>query len=668
MVQLHGISLAFGGHSILDRLSWAIRPQRRIGLIGANGAGKTTLLRILAGLQDVDKGQVLGQARVGYLAQDTQESISGRTVLEEAMQAFAHVQDLQQKEHRLTLALEKEPNYASDRYARLLDSLAHVQTRIDGHDPSRLKPRTEAVLAGLGFEPDDMDRPLDTMSGGYRMRVSLAQILLREPDLLLLDEPTNHLDIVSIAWLEQYLKDYAGSVVFVSHDRYFLNRMATTIAHLGRGKMTEYAGNYSFYLAERQKRHTLEMAAYENQQREISQTKRFIERFRYKNTKARQVQSRIKHLAKMERLLPPEAAEAQIVIRFPSPCKSGRTVMELSVFSKTYGDGPGVFDRAGPLHIARGDKIALVGKNGAGKSTLARMLHGSEPFEGRREVGHNVDLTIFAQHQAETLSSHHTALESLQQVSAGQNEGTLRTLLGAFLLRGDDVFKPVHVLSGGEKSRLALARTLVNPANFLILDEPTNHLDIQSIQVLIEALRQYTGTFVVVSHDRHFLDQIVNTVWYVGAGSVQTYKGNYSDFQWYRMKGTARSASAAPSTAVSVTGLQKRARSGGPKTREAKRQEAEARQRVHAFSLQERPADTSRLTSAQLRALCDETEGAIQAAESQRRDTEALLADSALYTDPVRVADATTRYAALGQQLEALYARWEALAEQLQES
>ena len=663
MIQLHSVSLAFGGRSILDGLSWTIKPHRRIGLIGANGAGKTTLLRVLARLQDPDEGQVAGEVKVGYLAQDTQEVSSSRTVLEEAMRAFGHIERLRKKEYRITLELEQHPDPTSDAYSKLLKKLDRVQTQLAAHDTSRIRPRTEAVLAGLGFDPSDMDRPLHALSGGFRMRVSLAQILLRQPQLLLLDEPTNHLDIVSIAWLESYLKDYGSSVVFVSHDRYFLNRMATSIAHLSRGRITEYAGNYSFFLAERAKRRVLEQAAYDNQQREIAQMRRFIERFRYKNTKARQVQSRIKHLDRMERLLPPESDEAEITIRFPTPRKSGRIVVELSEFSKSYNGNPPVFRRAGPLHIARGDKIALIGKNGAGKSTLARILHGTEPFEGVRKVGYNVDLTFFAQHQADTLAPQHTALESLQQVSTGKTEAELRTLLGAFLLRGDDVFKPVEVLSGGEKSRLALARTLVNPANFLILDEPTNHLDIQSIQVLIEALRQYQGTFVVVSHDRHFLDRIVNAIWYVEAGSVLVYKGNYTDFQWYRQHGTMRQAPGASGPAPRSKPV-RRVRTGGPKSKLQKRREAQERQRAYEAAAQ--PADSDQRAGARIQSLCDETEKEIRAAEKRRSRVEAILADPAVYADPERAAEATSTYAALDRQLEQLYARWQELAEQLE--
>ncbi len=665
MVQLHNVSVAFGGRTILEKLSWTIKPGMRIGLIGTNGAGKTTLLRILADLQEIDSGEVTGGLRVGYLAQDTQEQVTNRTVLATAMHAFADAEALEEEEYNLTLRMERETDYESDRWNALMRELERVQAVLAAMDLARLKPRAEAVLAGLGFEPDDMQRPLASLSGGYRMRVALARILLQAPDLLLLDEPTNHLDIVSIAWLERYLQDYAGTVVFVSHDRYFLDRMASSIAHLSRGRITDYAGNYSFYEEERSKRRVLEQAAYDNQQREIAQTERFIQRFRYKNTKARQVQSRIKHLARMDRLLPPESEEARISIRFPVPRPSGRTVMELSIFSKSYPSVPRVFDNAGPLHIERGQKIALVGKNGAGKSTLARIMRGTEPFDGQWRVGYNVDLTFFAQHQADTLNQQHNVLESLQEVSEGHDDTALRTLLGAFLLRGDDVFKPVQVLSGGEKSRLALARTLINPANFLILDEPTNHLDIQSIQVLIEALRQYNGTFIVVSHDRHFLDQIVNAVWYVRGGTVQEFKGNYSDFEWYRKHGTARNVVKTPDSRRTRAKAKRQRRSGGPKTKEQKRREAEERRRARATGRNGGAASLSREEAA---TLCNQIEKAIRTAEAKQEMAEATLSAPETYKDAALMERVTAQYAAQKKELERLYLRWEKLAAQSEAS
>ena len=641
-------------------------------MIGPNGAGKTTLLRVMAGLQEIDDGEVAQIGEVGYLAQDAQEITSERTVLDEALQAFDAVLALQDEEHRITEALEAEPDHSGTRYQKLLHALERVHAELVTKDIHLIRPRTEAVLTGLGFEPDDLNRPLQTFSGGWRMRVALAQILLRQPDVLLLDEPTNHLDIVSIDWLEGYLKSYPGTVVLVSHDRYFLDRMATSIADLSNGKVVDYAGNYSFYLTERQKNRELQQAAYENQQRQIAQTERFIERFRYKASRARQVQSRIKQLDRLVRLAPPPPENAQIRFRFPAPRRSGRTVLALSSFSKTYTTDAGairVFENAGPLTIERGDKIALIGKNGAGKSTLARILHGTEPFGGTREVGYQVDETFFAQHQAESLNPNHTALEAIQEVARGQDDTAQRSLLGAFLFTGDDVFKPVRVLSGGEKSRVALARTLLHPANFLILDEPTNHLDIQSIQVLIEAMKQYTGSFVVVSHDRHFLDQVVNTVWHAGGGTVRQYRGTYSEYQWYVEHGTAsRLARETPSTPVAAPSKPapaEKVRTGGPKTKEQKRREAEARNRAYRALQNGEAADPSLLTSNQRQKLYEQTEAAILEKEERQAEVEAALADPSIYADPARTRDLSATYQTLQEELEALYERWETLAEQL---
>ena len=660
MIQLHGISLALGGQPILNNLSWAIKPGRRIGLIGANGAGKTTLLRLLSGRIEADEGKMARSGVTGYLAQDVQDTASKRTVIEEALAAFEELDVLLQKEQALTQALE---TYSMPP-PRLLDALERVNAELSAHEQHMARPRTEAVLLGLGFETDDFDRPLDTLSGGYRMRVILAQILLRKADVLLLDEPTNHLDIISIDWLENYLKDYAGTVVLVSHDRYFLNRMVTTIAHLRRGKIAEYAGNYDYFLQERAKRRELEQAAYVNQQREIAQAERFIERFRYKNTKARQVQSRIKQLEKMTRLLPPESEGAQIKIRFPVPRQPGRIILKMSSFSKQYCVPEGipvlVFKNAGPLVIERGDKIALIGKNGAGKSTLSRILNGTEDFEGVRTVGYNVDAGFFAQHQAETLATHHTVLESLQEAVEGQPEGSLRTLLGAFLFTGDDVFKPVQVLSGGEKNRLALARTLAEGANFLILDEPTNHLDIQSIQVLIEALKQYKGSFVAVSHDRHFLDQVANTIWHVGEGRVRVYGGTYSEYQWHITRGPGSQAQ--PETRKPLPPQRKPARSGGPKTKEQKRREAEARNKAYRAACSGH-ADTATLTAHQRKKQVADTEAAIEALEGRLASLEALLNDATLYSDPARALGTSQEYGQVKAELQTLYGRWEKLAQ-----
>ncbi|GAB5518799.1 MAG: ABC-F family ATP-binding cassette domain-containing protein [Rhodothermales bacterium] len=674
MLQLHNVSLAFGGQVILDNVSWAVTPGTRVGLIGPNGAGKTTLLRVMAGRQHIDAGHVAipASTTLGYLEQDVQEIAQETTVLDEAMTAFSEVQALEAEEVHITQELDTI-DHTSEAYTRLLNRLEHIHTRMTTLEAHRAQAQTEAILMGLGFEVEDLGRPLHTFSGGWRMRVALAKMLLQRPDLLLLDEPTNHLDIDSIDWLEHYLATYQGTVLIVSHDRYFLDRMINRTVELQRGHVTEYAGNYNFYLTEREERRTLQRAAYENQQKMIAETERFIERFRAKATKARQVQSRVKQLERLERLPPPPEEMSSVNFRFPEPRPSGKVVLELSTFSKTYRTDDGaieVFDGADPLMIERGDKIALLGPNGAGKSTLARILRGSEPFDGTRKEGYHVETGFFAQHQAESLDPKQTILESLQEEAQGQTETELRSLAGAFLFTGDDVFKPIHVLSGGERSRVALARTMLRPANFLILDEPTNHLDIASINVLIEALKQYTGAFVVVSHDRHFLDQIATQVWRVQDQGVRVFLGNYTEYQWQIEHGTARhyeTTTVAPKPSKPEAPSK---RSGGPKTKEQKRREAEARRtQKKAKATGSRPApNPDALSPSQLKQLVSHVERMIEQQEQVKTDLEAELADPALYDDAERMRTTTLAYEAAQRELADLYTQWESLAEQMASS
>ena len=478
MILLRDLHLAFGGRQLFDGLTWTVRPGERVGLVGPNGAGKTTLLKTIAGEQPIDSGEIIreGNASVGYLRQETQETDTSRSPLEEAREAFGDALDLEREAHEIADKMEAMPDHTTDAYEALVWRMGRVQEQMAMHDVHSIEARTATVLGGLGFTADEMDRPLATFSGGWRMRVALARMLLQEPDVLLLDEPTNHLDIESIGWLEGYLKNYPGAVVLVSHDRYFLDRMTNQTAELVRGQIDAYAGNYEFYIAEREERRRLWTARYENQQKEIAETERFIERFRAKATKAKQAQSRIKQLEKLERIPPPPQEAGEIRFRFPDPPPSVRVVAEVSEFSKSYPNAEGgtnvVFDHAPRLQVEKGDTIALVGKNGAGKSTLARMLLAQEPFEGTLEIGARVQEAHFAQHQAEALPAGVSVLDALREKGRGQSETELRSLLGAFLFKGDDVFKSVSVLSGGERSRLALARTLLSPANFLVLDEP----------------------------------------------------------------------------------------------------------------------------------------------------------------------------------------------------
>jgi len=687
---LRDIQLSFGGDPLFDGLTWAVRPGERVGLVGPNGAGKTTLLKVMAGVLRPDGGDVAteGGASVGYLAQDVQEVDTSRTPHEEAMEAFSDILALEAEEHRLADEMEAHPDHTTDDYHKLVEAFDRTHSQLVAREAHTMPARTEAVLSGLGFTVEEMRRPLRTFSGGWRMRVTLAKILLRQPAVLLLDEPTNHLDIESIAWLEGYLKSYPGAVVLVSHDRYFLDRMTNRTAELSAGKVEEYTGNYTFYLEARDERREIWRNAYENQQKQIADTERFIERFRAKATKAAQAQARIKQLEKLERIPPPPRDAEVIRFRFPEPPRSGRVAVELSKFSKAYpapeGGMTAVFENAGPLTVERGQKVALIGKNGAGKSTLARIILGREDFEGARTLGPGVLPSYFAQQQAEALDPSQDIITSLRAAAKGHSDTQLRSLAGAFLFQGDDVFKPIGVLSGGERSRVALARTLLSPANMLVLDEPTNHLDLSSKAVLAEALRQYTGALVLISHDRHFLDSIVDRVWYVEDHTVRVYAGTYTEAEWQREHGTAaivRKAENAQQTAAQRA-ESKPTRASGPKTKEQKRLEAEARNAAYragqggdgAKAAQPAPPPAGKdapagkakpVDPAQQRRALARLEAEVEAKEAEKTAIEATLADPALYEDPARFQAEMARFTEAERELKALYARWEALVEQV---
>jgi ATP-binding cassette subfamily F protein 3 len=679
MIQLDGISLSYGSREIFKNLNWHIKDGRRIGLFGPNGVGKTTLLNIIAGRAHPDSGAVFvpPAVTVGYLPQEIGDSVPAGSVVEEAMTAFREIQELEREMESVREALGRVSGESRAERERLLRRLDAIQSELNARGFHTVRYQTEKLLQGLGFETGELYKPLSTFSGGWRMRVALAKLLLVEPDILLLDEPTNHLDIESIDWLEEYLREFKGTVILVSHDQYFLDRMVDTIAELGMGRITEYAGNYSYYLRERKSRLDIHRAAYENQQRKIKETERFIERFRYKNTKAKQVQSRIKALEKLERIPPPPADDPAIHFKFPEPERSGKAVLELSVFSKSYGSGDGsvvsVFEDAGPLVVSRGDKIALIGKNGAGKSTLARIVIGTEPFEGERKEGHKVAVTFFAQHLAESLDPSKTIIEELESVAESRNETDIRSLLGAFLFSDGDVYKKVSVLSGGEKSRVALAKTLVSPKNFLVLDEPTNHLDIQSRNVLIEALRQYKGTFLAVSHDRHFLDRVTNKIWYASGGGIVTYPGTYSEFRYHQsLRETVDTVSGAEAGAAGNNGRQTGyggTQNKSSESEESRRLEAEKRNRLYR-ELRERGIENmenwDELSPRQLRAALMDLEDRIHSIEKNISEVEAFLANPDNFRDGRRSAEASGEFSRLHGELRKLYERWEAVSSHLE--
>ncbi|HET7341007.1 MAG TPA: ABC-F family ATP-binding cassette domain-containing protein, partial [Methylomirabilota bacterium] len=541
MIQLENVSKSFGGQQVFRDVTWRIGERERIGLVGPNGAGKTTLCRILAGLEEPDTGQVSRPrgTTIGYLAQDVAASTAG-SVLAEALSGFEQVWALEREMEDVARALETAPGEA------LTERYGDLQHRFEALGGYRLETAARAILSGLGFRPEELSRSLAEFSGGWRMRAALARLLLLAPSVLLLDEPTNHLDLASLAWLEDFLAGYDGTVVVVSHDRYFLNRMVTSIADLTPDGVTVYPGDYDDFLVEREARRELLEARARNQAKRIAEVERFIERFRYQATKARQVQSRIKMLERVERIELP-GARRQVHFSFPEPPRTGRRVATLAGIHKAYGDN--VVYAGVDLAVERGERLALVGDNGAGKSTLLKILAGVLPFEGgERTLGSHVAVHYYAQHQLDALDPARTVLDELEAVAPESTHTRLRTILGAFLFSGDSVDKKVAVLSGGEKARLALARMLVRPAALLCLDEPTNHLDLASREVLEAALAAFPGTIVFISHDRYFINRIATEVTHVDHGRLTRYLGGYDDYLAALASGGAASWTTAPAT------------------------------------------------------------------------------------------------------------------------
>jgi ATP-binding cassette subfamily F protein 3 len=543
VIALEAVSKGYGGQELLRGCSWRVGRGERIGLVGPNGAGKTTLCRILAGVEEPDEGRVHldSGVTVGYLPQEVAGGVD-RTVLAEALSGFDQVWELEAELERLAEAMAR-PEAAPG----LTERYGEVQHRFEALGGYRLEAQAKMILGGLGFAPAGLHRPLGEFSGGWRMRAALARLLLLRPDLLLLDEPTNHLDLESLGWLENFLASYDGSVVIVSHDRYFLNRMVTSIADLAAGEVEVYPGDYDHFLVEREARRALTEARARNQAKRIEEIERFIDRFRYQATKARQVQSRIKMLEKVERI-EVDGDSRRIHFKFPQPPRTGRIVIRLDGVRKAYGDNV-VY--AGVNFIAeRAERIALVGVNGAGKSTLLKMLAGVLPPDaGERVLGSHVEVHYYAQHQLDALDPAHTVLEEIEGAAPDATHTRLRTILGSFLFGGDAVDKRVAVLSGGEKARLALAKMLVRPAALLCMDEPTNHLDLASKEVLEEALAGFTGTIVFISHDRYFINRIGTRVVEVQGGRLTDYLGNYDDY----LAASAARAPAEPASAPAPT-------------------------------------------------------------------------------------------------------------------
>lgn len=529
MISINHINLSFGGRILLNDISFQINSRDRIGLVGNNGAGKTTLLKIIMGLQVPDTGTVEkpSSLTMGYLPQQMIHRDS-KTLFNEVKTAFSQILEIENKMIELNHKIEESTDYHSEDYLKLITRLSDMNARIEILGASKINEQIEKTLQGLGFVPADLPRQTKEFSGGWRMRIELAKILLQCPDLLLLDEPTNHLDIESIQWLEQFLSNYNGAVVIISHDRALLDNVTNRTIEISLGRIYDYKVPYSKYVVLRNERRLQQLAAYKNQQKLVASTTKFIERFRYKATKAIQVQSRIKHLAKIQRIEVDQEDMASIRIRFPAAPHSGNIVIDAENLSKNYGE-KNVLENIS-LVVKRGERIAFVGKNGEGKTTLSRILVGDLDFRGNLKIGHKVRTGYFAQNQDELLEGEITVFDTVDRVASAEAGTKIRALLGAFLFGNDDIDKKVKVLSGGERSRLALAKLLLEPFNLLVLDEPTNHLDMRSKDILKQALKSFTGTMILVSHDREFLDGLADNVYEFRDHKIKKYTGSINDF------------------------------------------------------------------------------------------------------------------------------------------
>ncbi len=530
MLSVDNITVSFGGTDLFRDVSFLINAKERIGLVGKNGAGKSTILKIIAGEQIPTLGTVskTGDCTIGYLPQ-TMRVADDTTLVAECGKAFDELISLEREIEQITAEIGERTDYESAAYERLLHRLHEATERFHLLEGDNREAEVEKTLLGLGFKREEFDRPTATFSGGWRMRIELAKLLLRRPSLFLLDEPTNHLDIESIQWLEEYLKNFAGAVILISHDKAFLDNVTNRTVELSLGKATDYKVPYSRYVELRRERREQQAAAYENQQRLIEKTEEFIEKFRYKPTKSNQVQSRVKQLEKLDRLEIEEEDTARLNIRFPAAPRSGQVVVEAKEAGMNFGPKR-VFSDAS-LVVERGEKVALVGRNGEGKTTFVRLAMGElRPTEGNLRLGHNVHIGYFAQNQDDLMDGEFTVFDTLDLVAVGDIRTRLRDILGAFLFRGEEVDKKVKVLSGGERSRLAMARLMLEPYNLLILDEPTNHMDMRSKEILKQALEKYDGTVLVISHDREFLDGLVSKVYEFRDGRVKEYLGGIYDF------------------------------------------------------------------------------------------------------------------------------------------
>jgi ATP-binding cassette subfamily F protein 3 len=681
MIHVEGLTKRYGERVLLEDVSWHVRKRDRIGLSGPNGAGKTTLLKMLAGLEEPDEGviRMASDTTIGYLPQDGIVH-RGRTVYDEVVLAFTELLALKDEQHRIeeTLASASEGDGAD--HERLLTRYAEVTERFKDLGGWEIEARVADVLKGLGFTPEDQQRPTLEFSGGWQMRIALAKLLLARPNLLLMDEPTNHLDLPARNWLEEYLADYPGSVVLVAHDRYFLDATVLRITEVGLRTLTDYHGNYSKYVVEHAAAMDRLREAHRRQTEEIEKAEAFISKFRYQATKARQVQSRIKQLDKVERIeIPP--ARKKIRFKFPDAPKPGRVVLELRGVHRAYGDK--VVLKHVDLMVEKGERIALVGPNGAGKSTLMRLLAAVDrPDEGVRLMGHQVHIDYFAQDQAAVLDPTHTVYEEMTAASPTTMVPLIRNILGGFLFSGDDIYKRVSVLSGGERNRLALAKMLLTPSNVLLLDEPTNHLDLDSKEVLLEALSDYGGTLIFVSHDRYFVDRLASKVIDVGGGEALVYPGGYEDFLHWKKQREAGVAAPLPTRERKhVPHLKESAAEAAPSPKAPTPEPARGAQPSAAgkrkgaqppapaydpLAPRLRPAaappdrQAREREAKKAKALSVELEKRIAEKEQAVRDVESLMATPGFYEDRTTADKAVEDRKRLLAEVETLIAEWEA--------
>ncbi len=633
MIAINNLTFEIGARALYDEANWHIKPGEKIGLIGANGTGKTTLLKIIVGDYAPTSGSIsmAKDLKMGYLNQDLLSYQSDKSILHVAMEAFERQNQLHTEIEIILKKLETE--YSDD----LINKLSDKQVEFEALDGYNIEYRAHEIMAGLGFSETDTHRTLSEFSGGWRMRVMLARILLQAPDILLLDEPTNHLDLPSIKWLETYLQAFEGAIVIVSHDRYFLDRVVKKIVESRKGKLTSYAGNYSFYVEEKSLRSEIQSGQFKNQQAKIKQEEKLIERFRAKASKAKMAQSRIKALDKLERVEDVDNDNPEVNFSFKFSKQSGRHVIRIENLSKSYPGVPILHNATAT--IEKGDKIALIGANGRGKSTLLKIIAGADRnFTGTSETGHNVTQTFFAQHQLEALHLENEIIRELQAFAPKHTETELRSILGCFLFTGDDAFKKIKVLSGGEKSRVALAKALTADANFLILDEPTNHLDIASVNILIQALQQYEGTCIIVSHDRYMLDNVANKIWFIEDQEIKEYPGTYAEYEVWNSKRVY-----VPKVIASV------------KKEETKEPQPKKETEDNSREIKKLNQNLEKL------------EGEIAELEQSVKVAEANLAKEEVYSDAEKLSEANRQYQQLNPRLLKAQAEWERLAGEIME-